>query len=189
MKLKSTHGVEETADTSSVIDGKFRYDQFGYGVPAGHYLGLLRQKGFKTLVDDAIKFRSKEDGGGSSNGGSGGSGGSVKKPRQKRKQPMEGAAAGGVAPTTLDLSQPGLWGGTASANFAAPPPPAKRSSTAAAASLINGKTCVRVRVDAASSLLYDFLSLSSHSSCGSNGSCKRSSCRDSSNGRELWWRI
>jgi hypothetical protein len=117
MKLKTSLGVEDNPDTSSLIDGKFRYDQFGYGVPAGHFLGMLRQKGFKTLVDEAIKYRNKEPQSGNSGGGSsgngGGVGGSIKKPRQKRKQPMpmEAGSHGAAAPTTLDLSHHGAWEG------------------------------------------------------------------------------
>jgi hypothetical protein len=137
MKLKTSLGVEDNPDTSSLIDGRFRYDQFGFGVPAGHFLGMLRQKGFKTLVDEAIKYRSKEPQASTVGaGGAGGSGnGSVKKPRQKRKQqqqqPMEGASSSiGAAPTTLDLSHHGAWEGGAArladGNFTPPLP--KRSA-------------------------------------------------------------
>jgi hypothetical protein len=102
--------VEDNPDTSSVIEGKFRYDLYGYGVPAGHFVSLLRSKPFKNLVDEASKFRNKEP-----------TTKEVVKKTRKRKLPIESATAAAAgwttglvgAPTTLDLTPPKQHGAAA----------------------------------------------------------------------------
>jgi hypothetical protein len=72
------------------------FSRYGYAAPALHFFGLLRAPGFKRLVEEGKRFRSREP-----LGGLGGATGGRK--RKAASEAGKKSAAAGRAPTTLHL--------------------------------------------------------------------------------------
>ena len=60
VKMRTTATVSEIADTSGLIESCYKYDSYGYSVPALHFFGLLKAPGFKRLVEEGKKHRRSE---------------------------------------------------------------------------------------------------------------------------------